>query len=148
MNYGNEQSPFNAETPAPTPTGSQTAYQFDAGNHEVSSGEFAPPGEYMIAMKTSEWRTSAAGNDYLACKFEIVEGDFKGNIIFENLNLNHSKPEVSQMAKDILSRWCKACNIDYLNDFQDLYGASFGVLLANGKPNNNGDVYLKIKKVF
>jgi len=67
-----------------------------------------PNGEYIAHVKNSEIRQTKNGNDMLMLTWEILDGEFKGRLIFENLNLWHPKSQVKAIAQGAMNSICQA----------------------------------------
>jgi len=64
---------------------------FNANEHEeMQDFSPVPAGEYVVVMTDSEVKATRDGSSQgLNCKFEIIDGQFKGRILFRWLNLWH-----------------------------------------------------------
>jgi len=80
----------------------------------------------------------------LTAKFQVVEGEFKGRIIFENYLLEHSNPKVPEITFKKLDSYGKAIGLSNgLGDLNDDVGelnkyleTPFVAALANKEPYN------------
>lgn len=57
-----------------------------------------PKGQYKVMIVDDEVKTSNAGNELIALTIEVIEGDFKGRKLWENLNLNCGNAVAVNMA--------------------------------------------------
>ena len=57
----------------------------------IGDNEPVPAAEYTVIMVESEMKPANKDPDsyYLACSYEIVEGEYKGRKVFDNLNLGN-----------------------------------------------------------
>lgn len=94
------------------------------GNQEVLN-DFTPvpPNDYKVIITKSEFKKTKAGTGhYLSLQMKIVEGDFKGRVLFENLNLDNPNPTAVEIANKTLNTICKVCNKVGVQDSEELHG--------------------------
>ena len=85
---------------------------FDAD--QVPESEFAPlpEGDYVAVISESEQKPTKAGDgSYVKLKIEIVDGDYKGRVLFENLNLQNKNETAVAIAKRALADICLAVDV-------------------------------------
>lgn len=73
--------------------------------------EPVPAGEYMVIITDSEMRATRAGGEMLSLTHQVIEGEFKGRLIWETLNLVNANPKTVQIAQQHLSAICHAVGI-------------------------------------
>lgn len=97
---------------------------FDATNVQPQQAfDNIPTGWYLGQMIESEMTPTVSGTgSYLACKFEIIAGDFAKRILFDNLNLNNPNPKAVEIAYQTLSAICHAVGVIQCADSQQLHG--------------------------
>lgn len=115
----------------------------EAFDHNVVAAETGydpmPPGDYMLMITQSDYTDTAKGNGkVLKLTSQVVDGQFEGRKIFENLCLEHENPKTVQIAKAKFSALCKALQIkSAVRDSNELhdkpYFASIGVEDGEGK---------------
>jgi len=94
------------------------------GNQEVLN-DFTPvpPNDYKVIITKSEFKKTRAGTGhYLSIQMKIIEGEYKGRILFENLNLDNPNPTAVEIANKALNTICKACNKVGVQDSEELHG--------------------------
>lgn len=84
-------------------------FEKKAGEYEAHAEGFAllPEGEYPAMITDVSEKTSKTGNKYLGMKFQVVDGEYKGRVLFHNLNLWHEK----KLTQDI--SWGQLSKIGY-----------------------------------
>ncbi|CAN5149240.1 hypothetical protein BH10PLA2_BH10PLA2_19890 [soil metagenome] len=97
--------------------------EFDATQVEPAAPmEAVPPGEYVMQVKNSEMKSTKSGNgQYLQLDMEITEGDFKGRMIFERLNLDNPNETAVEIANRTLSAICHAVGVLKVRDSSQLH---------------------------
>lgn len=89
---------------------------------EVPSGPI-PAGRYTVMIAGSVLRDTSTGGKMVVMDFAVDEGQFKGRHLFENLNLWHSNPKVSEISKRQLANIAKSCGFsDVLRRTEELNG--------------------------
>jgi hypothetical protein len=106
-----------------------------------------PPDEYVMLTTNSEIRTTKSGSGkYIALEHEIVEGDYKGRKVWNNLNLWNTNPQAVQIATRHLACLCKATGKRQITDTAEIHGIPFRARLSidtsGAKPQNRIDDYL------
>ena len=115
---------------------------YDATNGEKMSERSAlPAGEYVAAMVKSD-RTQArsnANNSYIACEFEVTEGQFQGRRFWTNLNLWNGNSQAVDIAQRELNSIMHACGRLRVNDTEELHGIPMRVKLKVKTDGQYGD---------
>ena len=103
-----------------------------APGNESGDKEYAlmPEGEYQIEIVDSQEKVSAAGNSYLSLKLSVTDGAFKNRLIWDNLNVNHPKNDVRDIARKILGDICTACGVRGVNDTAELHYKPMQAIVA------------------
>lgn len=71
-----------------------------------------PAGKYLAIIEESEMKDTQAGTgEYLALTFQVIEGEFKGRKVWDNLNLKNPNSDTVEIAKSTLSSICRACGV-------------------------------------
>ncbi len=99
---------------------------FDADQVEPSKGfELIPANTKAVALivEAVDKPTSSGSGSYLALTIEIVEGEYKGRKLWQNLNLDNPSETAVQIARAELSAICLA--------------------IATPRPTSNGDLMNK-----
>ncbi|MBT7445843.1 MAG: DUF669 domain-containing protein [Methylococcales bacterium] len=85
-----------------------------------------PTGNYTSMVRISKVASAKSGRGrYLSLEIEIVEGNFQGRRVWENLNLNHTNPETVEIAQRKLSQICRAMGVLSLDESAQLYNVPF-----------------------
>lgn len=112
------------------PTGGQTAAPRDA----------LPAGEYVAALVKSEGKQTKDGSgSYVACEFEVMDGQFKGRRFWTNLNLQNRNQEAVDIAWRTLNSMKHACGRLNINDTEELHGIPMRVKLKVKTDAQYGD---------
>jgi len=98
--------------------------RFDAKKHEPTTSVTAlPSGDYQVVVKSSALKASKAGtSEYLQLQLQVVDGEYRGYIIFDQLIVVHDNPIVTDIANRRLSALCHATNQLLLEDTNQLHG--------------------------
>jgi hypothetical protein len=65
-----------------------------------------------MRMTEMSEKTTKAGNKMLVARFQIINGDFKNRIVFENFLLDHSNEKVVEISLNRLDNYAKAIGIE------------------------------------
>jgi len=98
-------------------------FNFDASQvaPQASSGPL-PAGVYLAHIVESDVQPLKSGNgEGLKLTFEIIDGQFKGRKVWENLNIRHSSEDTQRIAQSQLSALCHAVNVIKLMDTAALH---------------------------
>lgn len=111
---------------------------------EGGKNDGLPPGEYLIAIKRFERKTSKAGKKYLHCLFHVIAGAAKKRTFFENLSLDMANAG----AMTRLSLLAEQCGVEGAFDLDEdaeiqkhLVGRPFKARISrtqSGQYTNNG----------
>lgn len=83
-----------------------------------------PKGEYRCVMVKSERKATNDGTGhYLSCEYQILDGEYQNQRIFQNLNLwlDSSKSTAIKIARGQLSELCRAINVLTPKDTSELH---------------------------
>jgi hypothetical protein len=95
---------------------------FNAMDVEPSAGFGAvPAGEYNVKIVDTEFKPTQAGPRALSVQMEILDGKYKGQRLFDNLNLENANPKARDIAIKTLSAICRATNVLQLADTEQLH---------------------------
>jgi hypothetical protein len=91
-----------------------------------------PPGTYMLMITDSDYTSTKNGNGkVLKLTSQIVDGEYQGRNVFENLCLEHENPKTVQIAKAKFSALCKALRItSAVKDSSELHNKTYFVNLG------------------
>ena len=81
-----------------------------------------PAGTYLAHIIESDVQPLKSGNgEGLKLTFEIIDGQFKGRKVYENLNIRHTSEDTQRIAQSQLSALCHAVNVIKLMDTAALH---------------------------
>jgi hypothetical protein len=98
-------------------------FDFDASTvAPQASTSPIPAGNYLAQVIESDIKDLASGNGKgMKLTFEIIDGQYKGRRIWENLNIQHSSEDTQRIAQSQLSALCHAVNVIKLQDTAALH---------------------------
>jgi hypothetical protein len=120
--------------------------QFDARQVDPSDNfEAIESGWYTAQLQTSEsLKTNAGDGSYLKLMFKILQGKYKGRMVFTNLNLDNPNPVAVEIAERNLSAICHATGVFLLENTEQLHGKPLEIKVkyipAKGKYDASNDV--------
>lgn len=85
---------------------------FDIESVEARSMDYEPlpPGKYTAEVISSEVvPTSKGDGKILKLTFSVLDKEFSGRKVFENLNIENPSEMAQQIARGMLSALCRAC---------------------------------------
>lgn len=100
---------------------------FDSDQYgEMQKFDPIPQGEYIVQVKSSDYVQNSKKNGYFAkyC-FEVLKGEFKGRLIWVNLNLENPNPIAVEIAEKEHATLCRACGKPKIQDTRELHGIPF-----------------------
>ena len=98
-----------------------------------------PAADYKVAMIASEMKENKKKNGhYLECKLQVLDGEHKGKVVIERLNLDNPGSQAVEIAKKTLSAICHAVGVLQPKDSAQLHNrpmiASVAVKPREEKP--------------
>lgn len=91
--------------------------QFDQSElNSAPSYELLPKGNYAAQIVNSEIKENCNGGNRLSLQWEIVDGQYAGRIVFQNININHANPEVVRIGRQQIAQICAAIGRNSVND--------------------------------
>lgn len=120
---------------------------FDATKIEKSKGfEPLPVGAYTCCISASEEKATAAGTgQYLQLTIEVIDGEHKGRLLFERLNLQNPNPKAVEIAQETLAYICEAVGVLQPQNAMVLHGKPMVCSVGVEKRNDNGELTNRIK---
>lgn len=120
---------------------------FDASKIEISSGfELIPNGDYKALIIDTEWKENKAKTGgYLNLKVEIIDGQYKGRVFFEMLNLQNANPKAVEIAEQTLAKICLAINKPNVKDSSEILNIPLMVKMGSTPAQNGYEAQNKIK---
>jgi hypothetical protein len=117
----------------------QTAFNSQTNNQKMDDYSVIPGGKYICSITKSEYvKTKAGTGTYLKITLKILEGNFKGKVIFEQLNLVNPSEVAVEIANKVLNTICAACNKANVQDSIELHGIPMEVAIKL-KPATQSD---------
>lgn len=102
-------------------------------NAEDFKDEYAPlpAGRYTAMIVKSETKSTKAGNgSYLSLEIDIVDGQYKGRKLFENLNLDNPNEQAVNIAKATLANICRAVGVLHPKDSSELHLKPMSIMVS------------------
>jgi len=122
---------------------------FRTEDAEDVSFEPVPAGNYLAQIIKSDLKVTSSGTgEYIALTFEILEDDYTGRKVFSNLNIVNPNEQAVKIAKSQLKQICTACEIEELQDTQELHGIPMRIAVKVRPPQNGYDAQNVINKVY
>ena len=122
---------------------------FDATQIEVSENnyEVIPDNTVVNAViSASEWKeTKDKTGGYLSLKWEVIEGQYKGRVIFENINLQNSNEKAVKIAQETLAKICNAIGKQKVANSEELHNIPLSIKLGVTPAQNGYEPSNKIK---
>jgi hypothetical protein len=100
---------------------------FDASKVKPrDSFEPIPEAWYNLAIRNSEAKpTKDNESGYLVLEIEVLDGEYKGRKVFDNLNLWNKSIQASEIAQGQLSAYCHATGVLIVQESSQLHGIPF-----------------------
>ena len=120
---------------------------FDANQVEPTTDfEPIPAGKYVAAIVASEMKPTKAGNgSYLELQFQVVDGEYKGRLLWARLNLDNPNQLAVKIARSELAAICKAVGVPAPNDSTELHDLPLQVKVGLKKRQDTGELTNEIK---
>jgi len=113
---------------------------FNAGEHESQNFDVLPKGDYTVAITESDAKTTKAGDGYyLKFTLQVLDGEFKGRKIWDQLMIEHSNVLAVKIGKARLGDYCRAAGKNNPQDTSDLHDIAIRVRLKVRKDDEYGD---------
>ena len=106
---------------------------------ESSTYRVAPAGWYNMQYAGDEIKTAKSGSKYLEIKFKIADGDFRGVVVFHNLNLWNSNDKATLIAKQQYMALFESCGLPVAMDTGVLLGKTLSIKLDVEVSSDYGD---------
>lgn len=108
--------------------------------------EVLPAGRYTVAIVESELKATKNGNgEYLKLTLEVVDGQYKGRKLFENLNLKNQNEQTVQIARSTLSAICHAVGVLKPRDSVELHNIAFVATVGHEKRKDTDELQNRVK---
>ena len=111
---------------------------FDATSVEPTTAqELLPAGKYRAQIVESEMRVTKNGmGQFLWLMLDILEGEYKGRKIFDQLNLVNPNPTTVEIAQRTLSAICHATGRMHVSDSEELHLIPMKIQVKIRPPKN------------
>jgi len=119
---------------------------FNAGEVDPAvEFEPVPAGKYLVAITGSEMKPTKSGKgSYLELTFQVIEGEYKGRLLWSRLNLDNANPLTVQIARAELSAICRAVGVLQPKDSVELHNLPLQVTVKCKKRQDNGEIVNEI----
>lgn len=124
-----------------------TSLQFDAATVEPTTPiEPVPAGKYAAMITESEMKPTKAGTgQYLQFTFEIIDGEFKGRLLWARLNLENPNTQAVAIARAELSAVCRAVGVMQPKDSVELHNLPLVISVRCKKRSDSDEMSNEIK---
>jgi len=129
----------------------QFTQAFDATTVAPNAPRVAlPDGVYPMIIKDSAWeRTKKDDGTFLELTLEVIDGQHKGRLIWDRLNLDNPNPKAVEIAQRTLSALCHATGVMKVSDSAQLHNIPILVTVkARDAENNDVKGYKKMDGVI
>lgn len=111
---------------------------FDATRVEPTTAqELLPAGKYRAQIVESEMRVTKNGmGQFLWLMLDILEGEYKGRKMFDQLNLVNPNPTTVEIAQRTLSAICHATGKMHVSDSEELHLIPMTIQVKIRPPKN------------
>ncbi|MCC7408103.1 MAG: DUF669 domain-containing protein [Phycisphaeraceae bacterium] len=117
--------------------------------HEVepnASFDPIPAGKYLAAIAESEMKPTKNGSgSYLQLTFTIMEGEFRGRVLWARLNLNNPNATAVKIARSELSAVCHAVGVMQPRDSVELHNLPLLITVKVKKREDTGELTNEVK---
>lgn len=125
---------------------------FDANSEEPVSMDFdaVPAGDYEVMISESERVENSSGNGWhLKLTLTILDGQYKGRLLWHRLNLDNPNAQAVQISRGQLSAICRAVGVLTPKDSSQLHNlpmvAKVSVREYEGKTYNDVKSFKPVK---
>lgn len=112
----------------------------------ASTFEPIPAGKYLAVITASEMKPTKSGvGNYLELTFQVLDGPFKGRVLWARLNLDNPNATTVKIAKGELSAICRAVGVMTPRDSQDLHNLPLQINVRLKKRSDNDELTNEIR---
>jgi len=93
-------------------------------SEDVEADEFSllPVGKYLAQVVKSEIKETKSGTGkYISLQLKIVDGDYAGRVVFDNINFINANDIAQKIGQQQLKALSEACGIVELEDTAELH---------------------------
>jgi len=117
--------------------------------HEVDPAvgfDPVPAGKYLAIITESEMKPTKAGTGrYLQLTFQIIDGAYKGRLVWARLNLDNPNAMAVKIARGELSSICRSVGVMQPRDSVELHNLPLVISVGCKKRDDTGDIANEIK---
>ncbi len=120
---------------------------FDANNVDPSVAlDPIPAGKYIAVVTETEMKpTKTGGGKYLQLTFQVLDGEYKGRLVWARLNLENKSEMTVKIARGELSAICRAVGVMAPKDSVELHNIPLEINVGLKKRDDNGEFTNVIK---
>jgi len=120
---------------------------FDASQVEPNvSFDPIPAGKYLAAITESEMKPTKKGSgSFLQLTFTVLDGEYKGRLLWARLNLNNPNATAVKIARSELSAICHAVSVLQPRDSVELHNIPLLITVKLKKREDTGEFSNEIK---
>ena len=101
--------------------------------------EALPAGEYISVLHKAEIKTNDKGNQYINCQFKVVDGQHKGGVFFDIINIANSNAQAVEIGLARLNTLLTIGGLSACGSTEDLEHARIHILAVLGLEEYNGN---------
>jgi len=120
---------------------------FNANEVEPAVGfDPIPAGKYLAVISESGMKPTKSGaGNFLELTFQVLEGEFKGRLLWARLNLDNPNATTVKIARAELSAICRAIGVMAPKDSVELHNLPLIITVAHKKRQDTGEITNVIK---
>ena len=105
-----------------------------------------PAGNYLAVITETEMKpTKSGGGKYFQITFQILEGEFKGRLVWARLNLENANATTVKIARAELSAICRGVGVMAPKDSVELHNLPLVIKVGCKKRQDTGEITNVIK---
>lgn len=105
-----------------------------------------PAGKYLAIITESEMKPTKAGTgQYLQLTFQVLDGPYKGRLVWARLNLDNPSDMAVKIARAELSSICRAVGVLAPKDSLELHDLPLTITVGCMKRGDTGEMTNEIK---
>ena len=115
---------------------------FNANDVDPSVGfDPIPDGKYLAAITESEQKATKSGvGQYLQLTFQVLDGEFKGRLLWARLNLDNPNATTVKIARAELSAICRAVGVLAPKDSVELHNIPLVITVSHKKRKDTAEL--------
>jgi hypothetical protein len=100
-----------------------------------------PAANYLAIMTESEYKPTKSGaGQYLQLTFQVLEGEYKGRLLWARLNLDNPNATTVKIARAELSAICRAVGVMAPRDSAELHNLPLVIKVGHKKRDDTGEL--------